>query len=63
VLAPGAIKDMMVAKGPFPATTSMPEASGPVTNLGVVGTTTRKAEGEPPAKKPRSDDETTEKQA
>jgi len=56
--APGAIKDMMMAKGPFPATTSMPEASGPVTNLGVVGTTTRKAPetSEPPAKKMRTEE-------
>ena len=41
-LAPGAIADMMVAKGTFP-TTEATEASGPVTNLGVVGKTTREA--------------------
>ena len=32
--------EMMVAKGTFP-TTEAQEASGPVTNLGVVGKTTR----------------------
>jgi len=65
VLAPGAIKDMMIAKGPFPATTSVPAAEGPVTNLGVVGTLTRKktdddtdkseaAAAQPPTKRKRN---------
>jgi len=60
VLAPGAIKDMMVAKGPFPATTSLPAGDVPVTDLGVVGSTTRKTEDTksepPPAKKPRTEE-------
>ena len=62
-LAPGAIKDMLVATGPFPSTTSHAETSGPVTNLGVVGTTTRKAPeaseatpSEPAAKKMRTEE-------
>lgn len=69
-LAPGTITDMLVAKGPFPATSASAAAaaapSGPVTDLGVVGTTTRErppeaAEAaetaEPPAKKKRSAEE------
>lgn len=77
-LAPGTITDMLVAKGPFPATSAAAAAaaaapSGPVTDLGVVGTTTRErptetvdaaaepAEtAEPPAKKKRVEGAETE---